>query len=87
MVFGLMGTAMCLGVNPEMVPSPTPAPFPNANAANMSYHHAGYDGLISVESIGVSTWIASVLFCSSVCFGNIGRRVAVGHRKKRESTF
>ena len=27
------------------------------------------------ESIAVATWIASVLFVSCVCFGNIGRRL------------
>ncbi len=30
---------------------------------------------VSAESVGVGTWIASVLFCSCVCFGNIGRRL------------
>lgn len=27
------------------------------------------------ESLAVATWTASVLFCSCVCFGNIGRRL------------
>lgn len=30
---------------------------------------------VSHQAIGVWTWIASVLFCSCVCFGNIGRRL------------
>jgi len=35
------------------------------------------------EFIGVITWIASVLYCSSVCFGNIGRLlVKIGERKE-----
>lgn len=29
------------------------------------------------ESIGVWTWVASVLFCSCVCFGNVGRRLTL----------
>ena len=32
---------------------------------------------VSFEQIGVVTWIASVLFCSCVCLGNIGRRLAI----------
>lgn len=32
-------------------------------------------GLVSQESVGVATWIASVLFVSCVCFGNVGRRL------------
>ncbi|KAF2810081.1 uncharacterized protein BDZ99DRAFT_387406 [Mytilinidion resinicola] len=36
-----------------------------------------FAGVVSYESLGVATWIASVLFCSCICFGNIGRRLAV----------
>ncbi|KAL9062993.1 MAG: hypothetical protein Q9157_008494 [Trypethelium eluteriae] len=36
-----------------------------------------FAGLTSAESVGVATWIASVLFCSSICFGNIGRKLAL----------
>lgn len=68
MLVGLAGTAIAFGVNPEIVP--------RASAMNTSYDSGVYDGLISDESIGVGIWIASVLFCSSVCFGNIGRRLA-----------
>jgi hypothetical protein len=32
-------------------------------------------GIFSSETVGVWTWIASVLFVSSVCFGNIGRQL------------
>ena len=32
---------------------------------------------ISQELVGVFAWVASVLFCSCVCFGNIGRRLAL----------
>ena len=82
MLVGLAGTAIALGVNPEIVPSPA-APSPRAGATNVSYVSGGYDGLISNESIGVGIWIASVLFCSSVCFGNIGRRLACAPTSRR----
>ncbi|KAK0659326.1 Insulin-induced gene 2 protein [Lasiodiplodia hormozganensis] len=29
------------------------------------------------STVGVATWFASVLFCSCVCFGNIGRKLAL----------
>jgi hypothetical protein len=32
-------------------------------------------GTFSMESVGVATWIASVLFVSAVAFGNVGRRL------------
>ncbi|KAL9117516.1 MAG: hypothetical protein Q9187_005947 [Circinaria calcarea] len=64
-VVGITGTALLLGVNPDMVPPPA-TPSPKANAPNISYERVIADGLISNESIGVSTWIASVLFCSCI---------------------
>lgn len=73
---GIAGAAVVLGVNPEMVPSPSASPRAgtSANSFEAMMHHE----LISSESIGVWTWVSSVLFCSSVCFGNIGRRLATG---------
>lgn len=84
MLVGLAGTAIAFGVNPEIVPSPA-ASSPRAGVMNTTHDSAAYDGLISNESIGVGIWIASVLFCSSVCFGNIGRRLA-GSRRPSVST-
>lgn len=34
-------------------------------------------GLLSYESVGVATWLGSVLFCSCICFGNIGRKMGI----------
>jgi len=36
-----------------------------------------FAGMISYENLAVVTWVGSVLFCSCVCFGSIGRRLAV----------
>ncbi|KAL8695501.1 MAG: hypothetical protein Q9218_000079 [Villophora microphyllina] len=87
-IVGITGTAVLLGINPSIVPAP-PAPSPRAHAlpiTNISYDHFDYGAsLISNESIAVSTWIASVLFCSSVCFGNIGRRLALDGKVRRRS--
>ena len=84
MLVGLTGTAIAFGINPEIVPSPA-ATSPQAGSMNVSHVYGMHDGLISNESIGVGTWIASVLFCSSVCFGNIGRRLALGTPSRRPS--
>lgn len=80
------GTALCLLVNPEMVPTPdTGVHLPthivkrmgeNATAELSGEHTDLVLGFFSEESVGVATWIASVLFVSAVCFGNIGRRLA-----------
>lgn len=77
---GITGTAILLGLSPEMMPSP-PSPSPRAGSTNFSLLRS--NGLIREESIWVWTWIASVLFCSSVCFGNLGRRLALGQPGKR----
>lgn len=85
MLVGLAGTAIAFGFNPEIVPSPA-TPSPRAGSmTNISQDYGVPIGLISNESVGVGTWIASVLFCSSVCFGNIGRRLALGTGNRKPS--
>lgn len=84
LLVGIAGTAIAFGVNPEIVPSPA-APSPRVGVVNVPYYGEMHEGLISNESIGVGTWIASVLFCSSVCFGNVGRMLALGTRSTRPS--
>lgn len=80
---GIIGTAVVLGVSPDLVPSPTSS-LSNVSS-NVTVDKAIFDGLIRNESIGVWTWIASVLFCSTLCFGNIGRRLSSGPSGRRAS--
>lgn len=82
----LSGTAVLLGVSPNLVPPPSQAHITEAHVqrevggVNVTAGAIAHDelvlGLFSHESVGVATWIASVLFVSCVCFGNIGRRLA-----------
>nr|POE63421.1 insulin-induced gene 2 protein [Quercus suber] len=85
MSVALSGTAVLLAVNPAMVPSPPSSRTSRhedglLGFANGTVHgSAGEDmvlGILSHESIGVAVWLASVLFVSAVCFGNVGRRLA-----------
>jgi hypothetical protein len=71
---------------------PSPASHPSKNS---TVQHTeifgdiggmGLGGYISRESVEGGIWIMSVLFCSCVCFGNIGRRLALS-RGKREKSF
>lgn len=83
MLVGFAGTAVAFCINPDIVPSPA-MPSPMASMNSLPYDQGlTPTGFISNESIGVGTWIASVLFCSSVCFGNIGRRLALGLPSER----
>lgn len=85
-VVALSGTAVLLGVNPAWVPPPSPTEVLQEHAARTggvlnstieALQSDGYVlGIFTQESISVATWIASVLFVSSVCFGNIGRRLS-----------
>lgn len=77
---GICGTSVLLSINPDMVPPPTssstlPVSIPSYKDSQKQY--------VSHETIGVWTWVASVLFCSCVCFGNIGRWLAL--RKSNNS--
>ena len=74
------GTGLLLGINPALVPAPSQGQAilsqqsGNGTAASMAGEPLVL-GFFSHESVGVATWIASVLFVSAVCFGNIGRRL------------
>ncbi|KAF2683486.1 hypothetical protein K458DRAFT_488104 [Lentithecium fluviatile CBS 122367] len=75
--------------NPDVLPSPslpatvngtrTPTPAPIRADEEL------FAGVVSYENLAVVTWVGSVLFCSCVCFGSIGRRLAVwdewGHKR------
>lgn len=74
---GIAGTFALLEINPNIMPSPAIQP-PRLTLANVSSDEVGIDGFVLQESIGSWTWVASVLFCSCVCFGNVGRRLALG---------
>lgn len=69
--------------NPDVLPSP---PLPSTT--NTTRLHGSnpptqvpaeklFAGIVSYDNLAVVTWVGSVLFCSCVCFGSIGRRLAV----------
>lgn len=87
------GTALLLllSLSPEMMMVPSSLGHghghlhghnPNASAPGSAYQHSSSTGGTSFsvhqETIETGVWMLSVLFCSSVCFGNIGRRLALG---------
>ncbi|KAI9739543.1 MAG: hypothetical protein M1834_006259 [Cirrosporium novae-zelandiae] len=75
-IFGIVGTAILLGINPALVPPP--AQFSShLSEGNTSYTGSPSGSLITVEQLSVWIWISSVLFCAAVCFGNVGRRLAL----------
>ncbi|ORY69949.1 insulin-induced protein-domain-containing protein [Pseudomassariella vexata] len=85
---GLAGTALLMGLNPDMVPTPASQSSFGASIAgsNVSSSDSTLEsppptmmlgGLASQETIESSIWTLSVLFCCCVCFGNIGRRLAL----------
>jgi len=77
---GLMGTGVLLSLNPEMMPSPLAA-HPSLSSNSSSQGISPGD-----EILGGLVWIASVLFCSCVCFGNVGRRLALKKGRPRSTS-
>jgi hypothetical protein len=74
---GATGTALLLASNPGMMPTPAPH----------SQNATGDGGLllnqtyVSREIIEGGIWMMSVLFCSCVCFGNVGRIMPLAGRR------
>ncbi|KAM0274438.1 hypothetical protein ACHAQH_007846 [Verticillium albo-atrum] len=70
---GLIGSALLMGVNPEMMPTPSTPSFRNETLSEP----LTFGGFANQETVETGIWMLSVLFCSCVCFGNIGRRLAL----------
>ncbi|EFY88925.1 hypothetical protein J3458_008906 [Metarhizium acridum] len=71
---GLTGSILLLGVDPEIMPAPSGLPTRNSSNAFHSDPLA-LGGLATQETVETGVWMLSVLFCSCLCFGNIGRRL------------
>ncbi|KGO76063.1 Insulin-induced protein family [Penicillium italicum] len=74
---GLTGMGVILGLKPELVPTSTGPSF-GASLLNGTGLENVLGAGITQESIAVRTWVASVIFCACVCFGNVGRQLANG---------
>ncbi|KAJ6781521.1 hypothetical protein PWT90_09347 [Aphanocladium album] len=82
---GLVGSILLLGISPDMMPTPSlqilrNASAPNGTIANEGAAAAAAEGSLPTHSKTIETgvWMLSVLFCSCLCFGNIGRRLFLG---------
>ncbi|RMJ21676.1 INSIG domain-containing protein [Aspergillus sp. HF37] len=82
---GVAGMFVILGLQPELVPS---SPDASMGAAAPALNETKGEYILATgitqEGVAVSTWISSVLFCACVCFGNIGRQLAMGAGARRE---
>jgi hypothetical protein len=74
---GITGMSVVLGLKPEMIPTSTGPSVGTAFLNGTGWENAMGAG-VTQESIAVRTWVASVIFCACVCFGNIGRQLAIG---------
>lgn len=77
MIVGIGGMGVVLGLKPELVPSSTGPSF-GTTLLNGTGLENTLGAELTQESVAVRTWIASVIFCACVCFGNIGRQLAIG---------
>lgn len=68
---------LLLGLKPDLIPS-TDSSAPAIPSLNGTGAESALEAGITQESMAVRTWVASVLFCACVCFGNIGRQLAIG---------
>lgn len=85
---GLVGSLFLLGFDPNLMPVPpssTLAAFTRSfnesldGEASTSQQDAPATGaslFANQELLETGIWMLSVLFCSCLCFGNIGRRMA-----------
>ncbi len=72
------GSVFLIGLNPDMMPAPAGLFSSGGHINGTGAHdHDVLGGLARQETVEAAIWVLSVLFCSCVCFGNIGRRLAL----------
>lgn len=82
-VVGLAGSAILMGLKPDIMPMPMPAnhssfgTFAGNTSSSLLDSPMMLGGLASQRTVETGIWILSILFCCCVCFGNIGRRLAL----------
>ncbi|PKY02132.1 INSIG domain protein [Aspergillus campestris IBT 28561] len=79
---GVAGMGIVLSLKPDLVPAATEASRATIPGLNATLRDYGLVSGVTQESIAVRTWVASVLFCACVCFGNIGRQLAIGSSRR-----
>lgn len=83
---GLIGTTGLLMFDSSMVQSPlaSPSSYNSTSGSVPAGLHAQSGNTELFES---AVWIMSVLFCSVLCFGHIGRRLALLRRKSKAAAL
>lgn len=81
-IVGVGGMGIVLALRPDLVPPSTGASASAIPALNSTLRDLGFGTGITQESFAVRTWVASVLFSACVCFGNIGRQLAIFARRE-----
>ncbi|KAI3398448.1 hypothetical protein diail_9129 [Diaporthe ilicicola] len=74
------GSMVLIGFDPDIVPAPagfSPEFLDRNHTGRSGGEHLMLGGLATQKTIETGIWVLSVLFCSCVCFGNIGRRLAL----------
>ncbi|OAA58752.1 INSIG domain protein [Cordyceps fumosorosea ARSEF 2679] len=82
---GVVGSLLLLGISPDMMPTPSLQILRQAGTVNGTGTGTGEGGGAAApratadnQTIETGVWMVSVLFCSCLCFGNIGRRLFTG---------
>ncbi|RDW57934.1 INSIG family protein [Aspergillus mulundensis] len=78
------GMGLLLGLKPDLIPA-NESSASTIPALNGTGAEATLVSGLTQESMAVRTWVASVLFCACVCFGNIGRQLAGSRRETLKS--
>lgn len=78
---GIAGMSVVLGLKPELIPVSTGPSVGNTFLNGTGLENA-FGAQATQESIAVRTWVASVIFCACVCFGNVGRQLAIGAQSR-----
>lgn len=85
----MIGTTGLMALDSTLIPNPlsTPPTIANGNGTTASAGATGYLAeAYRSGKVDSAIWVMSVLFCAVLCFGHIGRRLALLRRRAREKS-
>jgi Insulin-induced protein (INSIG) len=79
-VVALTGMSITLALHPEIIPSSS------SSGLGLRNWRLEYDveGGLTQDASAVAVWLASVFYTACVCFGNIGRQLALIQLSEKE---
>jgi hypothetical protein len=83
-LFSVFGSSTLIALDAHIVPSPLTVSRHGGGVNGTAFEGVGQGRAGVEDKIGNAIWVMSVLFCAVLCFGQVGRRLAILRRRAKQ---